>query len=1235
MKKFTLLCALLLVGVGLMSSAYAAQFKFSSKPHARIGTALQTTDRIYVPTNRTIGTVRVGLYIKSVRYSSLRIELTSPYGVKVILKQEVGKGTLTTPGPNWPGSLGSDRSYCVFRDGGNTISATSFPNDNVFNPATPLSALDNTQSLGWWTITVFDEGSYYVPWQDGYLEGWTLFMNSVTQEPEQVLWTAEYQGNNLKGMVNGDRWVPNPAGDLDNPCSGAGDDAIVQIGLHGEAFGFYCPVAGTVGAVPPGMHSKGRFRITLSCYVNDPGNFTYNGDIAAYFGKVGNFVGTWTPTGNLINPANLTDPVPPATQQAKSAKAWPRGGGLTTTTLLPNTASPLFGGVRLFACEDAIDPNLIWSLFTGFTDIVLDDKTVPAVSISGATVDMASYLPSAPLSLLDGQPLQGLYYVSIYDTYGENGTHYGRIRVDRIKIEYVVGNEPVPDPLHQGFAGPMMGVPIPGAIANQPFGYLADVICAMPPYSVYALDQDPLLVYWAMGKMYPKTASGFERLETISSTNYVPPQGVRYTGPWNYPAQMDENAMVAGVSVNTDLILGLPTGDYKFRTTLSQPRYDDDVSDNQFESNSFQVTESTLGYYGDQILQWNYYQNHNNTPLTTHEVAPTQGVGTAFTVFKYPYSNLSSIDYKFDVAAVVTPQANLQMNLYSCGGYYGAPTTLIAQSPIISYNQYISGNWRSFPMFTVTNGTCPIALAPGTYVAVLKNVDGTRSYTVTPYTFGMVPAVEDRFRAYAFADNFGPVAPFAVGGTRLGYYHLTTGFQSLTSQVPALGNYTFPMRFNFPNQPGMAGYPNLNDFAVNYVTLGGELANGSAPIGNFTSTTYPYVYVSNNAPTQGATSCNVRLEIYNSGNQLVYAAPDYVMNFTPATCNQNTPVQRPSWIPTTPGLYTVKAYLTRKPNDQNPVNDQVQSTFYVTANSVVLALGGNVSSLERDNALNSLRNRGLNVEVANIADVRDRQTDVYVIGQVSDNDRESLRTAQSNGSTIAFMYDKNGRIGNTIRSIDAVYNIDRGTVDYDNVRLYSKTVPSNEVETPVVPQQIELKSKEDLVNFLKSANANLKSIDIDPAKAADIELRSQKMYENTLGQGNVDITYIASETNDMGILYTFPTTRQNATLDVDQAAPAGFALDQNYPNPFNPSTTISYRLPEASFVTLRILDVLGREIATLVSGNQEAGSYATTWQGLDNLGKDVASGTYMFRIDATPLSGGQGFTNMRKMTLSK
>jgi hypothetical protein len=93
--------------------------------------------------------------------------------------------------------------------------------------------------------------------------------------------------------------------------------------------------------------------------------------------------------------------------------------------------------------------------------------------------------------------------------------------------------------------------------------------------------------------------------------------------------------------------------------------------------------------------------------------------------------------------------------------------------------------------------------------------------------------------------------------------------------------------------------------------------------------------------------------------------------------------------------------------------------------------------------------------------------------------------------------------------------------------------------------------------------------------------------------------------------------------------PARLALGENYPNPFNPKTTVRFDLPQAGRVELAVFDLGGHKIATLVNDQLPAGRHAVTWLGQDDAGRRVASGTYVYRLQA----GAEVLT--RKMMLVK
>ncbi len=137
-------------------------------------------------------------------------------------------------------------------------------------------------------------------------------------------------------------------------------------------------------------------------------------------------------------------------------------------------------------------------------------------------------------------------------------------------------------------------------------------------------------------------------------------------------------------------------------------------------------------------------------------------------------------------------------------------------------------------------------------------------------------------------------------------------------------------------------------------------------------------------------------------------------------------------------------------------------------------------------------------------------------------------------------------------------------------------------------------------------------------------------YEQYRDVGVLNSIFFVNDTlgwavgNDGEIL----TTKNGGVTSVEEEnssiTPNDFFLFQNYPNPFNPSTTISYSIPEIEFVTLKIYNVLGSEVATLVNEEKPAGSY-----GVEFFKANLSSGIYFYRIQAG------NFTSTKKMVLMK
>ena len=137
-----------------------------------------------------------------------------------------------------------------------------------------------------------------------------------------------------------------------------------------------------------------------------------------------------------------------------------------------------------------------------------------------------------------------------------------------------------------------------------------------------------------------------------------------------------------------------------------------------------------------------------------------------------------------------------------------------------------------------------------------------------------------------------------------------------------------------------------------------------------------------------------------------------------------------------------------------------------------------------------------------------------------------------------------------------------------------------------------------------------------PGHGTTTESKSYKFIDANLSSGSY--TYRLKQIDFNG------TFSYSSEVSVDINAPIQFELAQNYPNPFNPSTTIKFSLPQSAFVTLKVYNILGQEVSTLVNGFTEAGIHSINFDA-----SNLNSGIYLYKLEAGP------YSYVRKMTLIK
>jgi hypothetical protein len=112
----------------------------------------------------------------------------------------------------------------------------------------------------------------------------------------------------------------------------------------------------------------------------------------------------------------------------------------------------------------------------------------------------------------------------------------------------------------------------------------------------------------------------------------------------------------------------------------------------------------------------------------------------------------------------------------------------------------------------------------------------------------------------------------------------------------------------------------------------------------------------------------------------------------------------------------------------------------------------------------------------------------------------------------------------------------------------------------------------------------------------------------TMGQPAIDVASGSSDINQIGFWY-LPTTPITDIEKIPGNMPTEYRLEQNYPNPFNPTTTIRFAMPKRSSVSLKVFDMLGREVTSLVDEELQPAEYSIVFDA-----NGLSSGMYIYRI---------------------
>ena len=125
---------------------------------------------------------------------------------------------------------------------------------------------------------------------------------------------------------------------------------------------------------------------------------------------------------------------------------------------------------------------------------------------------------------------------------------------------------------------------------------------------------------------------------------------------------------------------------------------------------------------------------------------------------------------------------------------------------------------------------------------------------------------------------------------------------------------------------------------------------------------------------------------------------------------------------------------------------------------------------------------------------------------------------------------------------------------------------------------------------------------IDDNRGKTVNLREDSSYSFTPTYALTNFSVVVGKNENI-------EDRLNAVV-----LPKQFTLGRNYPNPFNPETIIPVALPRAANITLKVYNILGKEVKTIYQAPLEAGRHLLSWDGKNEIGNDVVTGVYLYRF---------------------
>lgn len=342
------------------------------------------------------------------------------------------------------------------------------------------------------------------------------------------------------------------------------------------------------------------------------------------------------------------------------------------------------------------------------------------------------------------------------------------------------------------------------------------------------------------------------------------------------------------------------------------------------------------------------------------------------------------------------------------------------------------------------------------------------------------------------------------------------------------------------------------------------------------------------------------------------------------------------------GTYTLRAEVWRA-DDENDINNVYERTYVKPVGPVVISYNSKISAQKREEIRALLTEQGYDVQMfdRSFANFNFQANNPVVwAGEITETEAAAIREFVKKGNFFAVAPTSDVRNGDFRTTVFAqLANTDEyNTMETSLLKRSNLVAPKVDYSAyeyllakPEIPNLSKTEGGDDVATrFSNYVASSMQRLNIAVDVNEHPEFKREKPYT---ASSDIDVQGVRLGNLSVAQIVTrAKVERQQTPVFADQNS---FEISQNYPNPFNPTTTINYNLPVDANVSIRVYDMLGRGVATLVSTTQNAGVYTVVWDATTDAGAQVASGLYLYRMEANPIDGSAASVMTKKMILKK